>query len=607
LVLALAVELEAPAIGQPSQSAGGSDSKPEATLRINLIDNGSFEENHGAQGADAVRLIPWWRSARGSNQLRSIDPAGSVLVTKGEDWAEQPVAAYAPLAEKLVVRGRVTDRGRITWIDGSGARVSFEVGGKRELADPTGPMREFEIDGKEIARKLGHDPMPRFVLRLDAPDRNAEPYWKDVSCTVELPCPSESELRAEILALLKKIVTPWLERALDDQGPRRTAFVCHYFDAVTGERTASFRGGIHPLYENLNNAILSADVPEWRAAVERFIEDFLTLGLAPETGLPCWYDPSSDKQILDQPMEIALSWSFLIDVAEHGPERFRQRAKKAAIKIGETVLAHGLTPDGNVAASYYPNDGHVNPDVVQLRRLDVLAQLARLSSLTGEKRYTKAAAEALTTFEFTNYWGGAWQGIDPAFDDDYGHYGARAATIALACPEDKLFRNFAIDGFVHFMPLWRDALRFGGNVAADQVRCWIVASDLAIVEPALKPRVRELLSSAVRSHFKGEQYVDGAWGDVTISDFDPHSNLQVGDYPGAPQNLLHGLASVYGCDLDLTRDEVRAMYTAVLRSSVDHYLRPYGFIVDRTDRRGANHALGTLRMLLGLVKMLRKL
>jgi hypothetical protein len=591
---------DAPPAGAPSaKSAGASITK---TCRVDLIDNGSFDElNSGAVDEKGVSPIAWWRSSHGTRQIAESSPGVHELSTKDGEFAEQPFAAYGPLASSIEIRGSVRGRGRVVWIDGSTLRANFEIGADGDA------WTSFTIRATDAAKVLRRDLVPRFVLRLEPAVGGQEARWRDVHALVDLPCPTEAELRTEIVALLKKIVEPWLTRALDDEGPRKTAFVCHAIDAVTGARLLRFRGGIHPLYENLANAILAADVPEWRAAVERFIEDFLTLGLAPETGLPCFYDPAGDAQMLDQPLEIALSWSFLIDVAEHGPEKFRERAKQAAIKIGETVLAHGLTPDGEVAASYYPRDARVNPDVVQLRRFDVLAQLARLSALTGEKRFMQAAAEALITFEFTNYWGGSWKGIDPAFDDDYGHYGARAATIALARPDDKHFRRFAIDGFLHFAPLWRDAMRFGGNVAADQVRCWVLVSDLAVVEPKLSPRIRELLSSAVRSHFKGEQYGDGAWGDVTIAQFDPNSNLPVGDYPGAPQNLLNGLASVYGADLDLSRDEVRAMYTAVMRSSVEHYLRPYGFIVDRTDRRGPNLATGSLRMMLGLVKMLRKL
>jgi hypothetical protein len=270
------------------------------------------------------------------------------------------------------------------------------------------------------------------------------------------------------------------------------------------------------------------------------------------------------------------------------------------------VLRHGLLPDGSIAASYFPSDARVNTGVVSLRAFDVPAQLARLTELTGDPRYAQAAGEALASFEFAHSWAGTWDKIDPAFDDEYGHFGARAVTIALAVPDDPLYRRFGTEAFAHFAPLWRDALRLGGNVAADQVRCWVLLADQQRQDSTNRAAILELLSMALRSHFKGEQYGDGAWGDVTIFRFDPNSNLQVGDYSGAPMNLLHGLSALYALP-EFRTDAVRGMYTAVLRSSQTAYQRPYGFLMERREREGANPAAGTLRMLLGLSKMLRAL
>ena len=222
-------------------------------------------------------------------------------------------------------------------------------------------------------------------------------------------------------------------------------------------------------------------------------------------------------------------------------------------------------------------------------------------------RFLRASGEALAAFEFTQAWAGTWWKIDGAFDDDFGTYGGRAVTIATAAPHDKLFRNFALAGFAHFEPLWRDALRLGGNVAADQVRCWVLLAELARLDEDAGKRIRPLLAAAVRSHVKGEQYEDGAWGDVTIYGFDPIRNVKVGDYPGSPQNLLHGLAALYDSELGMRTDEHRALYTAVLRSSIAAYLQPYGFLMMRKRASGANRADGTLRMMLGLAKMLQAL
>jgi hypothetical protein len=234
-------------------------------------------------------------------------------------------------------------------------------------------------------------------------------------------------------------------------------------------------------------------------------------------------------------------------------------------------------------------------------------QLVRLAQLTGDDRYYESACEALETLEFTNRWAGTWDAIDPGFDDDFGHYGARAARAARARPQDEKFRRFVLQGWNHYVPIWRDALRYGDNIAADQVRCWKIGVDLAHLEPELRADMGPLLWMAARTHFKGEQYDGGAWGDVTIFDWSPRGGRHVGDLTGAPQNLLSGLASVYVDEIGLRIAEVRGMYTAVLRDSIRTYKRPFGFLAERPEREGANPAFGSLRMMTGLVEMLRAL
>ena len=130
---------------------------------------------------------------------------------------------------------------------------------------------------------------------------------------------------------------------------------------------------------------------------------------------------------------------------------------------------------------------------------------------------------------------------------------------------------------------------------------------MARLEPAEASRVADLLRAAVRSHFKGEQYGNGAWGDVTIFGFDPRADLQVGDFTGVPQNLLAGLAIAYDGELGLRTSELRAMFTTVLRSSVAEYRRPYGFLSTRSEHSGINPGGGALRFAPGLVEMLGKL
>ena len=114
---------------------------------------------------------------------------------------------------------------------------------------------------------------------------------------------------------------------------------------------------------------------------------------------------------------------------------------------------------------------------------------------------------------------------------------------------------------------------------------------------------------AARSHFKGEQYGNGAWGDVTIVGFDPMDQLQVGDLTGTPQNLLGGLAAIYDAEgfAPEVREELRAMFATVMKSSKTTYRRPFGYLETRRENVSSNASIGSLRLAAGLVEMLRKL
>ena len=275
--------------------------------------------------------------------------------------------------------------------------------------------------------------------------------------------------------------------------------------------------------------------------------------------------------------------------------------------MAATILQRGQLPDGGVAVKYIPADGAPSLQTASIRRLDVAAQLARLSRISGDPRLLDAARDALAQLEFTHFWGGTWSTLDPDFDDSYGNWGARATTMLAAAPDDAMFRRFTEHGFTHFAPMWRDGLRFGGSIAADQTRCWDLLLRYAEIEPALRAELDNLLHCAVRAHFKGEQYGSGAWGDVTFSQFSPRANLNVGDLTGYPSNLVWGLACVYREGSALRNETTRAMFTAVLRSSQELYRRPFGWLLTREQSQGQNFAGGELRMLLGVTEMLKNL
>ncbi len=591
------------------------EAQPEAVVSVQLLDNGNFAERI-EPGAAGSKLIPWWRADLGAQQV--IEDEGVFwLGTQGDVRARQPMAAYAPLAGGVKISGRVRGLGALRVIDGLGREVLVSIDGSSDEVSAQG--REFEFSLAELAQARealsgrGIEvsgavaafvaPMPRLMLELGSASKEQAAYWTDLEAWVPLPCPSEDELRVEVISILSEIFATWRERVIDPE----TGFACHIHDIVTGERLVSRDGMLNPAHTVILQAVTAHDDPQWRAMLELFLESWFTLCFQPETGLPRNWDLVNGVGRGERPMEIHQVLDFLYDLADHGPERWRDEANQRLLRIAEHVLAKGAMPDGQVAAGYFAATGAPALGYSHLRRFDVPAPLAKLGARDGDTRYRDLAREAVGEFEYTWLWPGTWDAIDPGFDDDYGHYGDRALVMSQAWPEEPSFRRVVRGGYDVYAPLWRDALRLGGNIAADQIRGWRIFAGLAELEPELLPETEALLRAAQRVHFKGEQYQNGAWGDVTVFGFDPKAGLQVGDLPGMPQNLLQGLASNYSTQLSLRNDETRAMFTAVMRSSREHYARPYGYLVTRAERKGANSAGGSFRFAAPLADMLTQL
>ncbi len=575
-----------------AHAPGGAE---EPTLVVDGLRNGDLAlppEPEVAPGA-----IPWW-SLAGEASLQSLGDETWLLLRDGAR-ATQPVPAHAPTVDELVVSGRVRGPGLVTLVDGLGRRTEREVGaaGGEEVA--------FELRGAELTRADGAPPLPRFTLELAA--RGGAAAFTDLRARVVLPCPDEAALRAEVVADLHRTLDPWIERALDTHGPRETGLVASLFDAVTGETITTHAAGMHPLMELLLEAVRHEPDPLWSATLERFVGDYLELCLHPDTGLPRLWDPVRDRPLDERHQEIHLAFGFLLDVADHGPEVHREAALAAARRIGASVLEHGLLPDGNVAALYRPRDGAASNEVRPLRRLDVPSRLVRLAALDGDERLLEAARDAVWTVLYTHYWPGTWDRIDPGFDDDFGHYAERSVQMARAFPEEPLFRELVDSGWAKFEVLWPQALRFGGSMAADQVRCWKLLVEYAEVRADLRPALDRVLPEALHSHLDGQQYGNGAWGDVTYYQWQPAVDLQVGDYSGTPSNLLQGIANLYGTGLGPDDAELRAWFTAVTRSTFATYEREYGLLSTMRELDGANHAGGSLRIGPALTVLLGRL
>lgn len=602
----------APGAGAASETevgridAGSQDGTPSEvgpTLGIDVLDNGDFEEASTRPDPQGRPRIPWWRTEAGSPRVeRSED--GARLVTAAEERISQRVFAWAPAIDQLVLRGEVEGEGRLRVLDGTGREFLREVS--------TGP---FEWTGREMAAGSEGGTLPVPCLTFELEGRGAGARWSKMEAIAAFPEVSEASLREEVLETFGRVLKNWHGRGLDRIGERDTAFVVRAFDAVTGElgfkdeaRTQPTVGGgrISALQSLMLRAVAVHPDPQWLQWTEAFLEDYLTLAFDPDTGLPGAWDPIADRLQTREALEIQVDLDFLLDAAEFGPASYRQRCLDQAERIVAAILEQGVRPDGGVAAAYRAADGGAE-DRNSLRRLDIPSQLARFGALTDSERPTRAAREAVRELDFWLRWPGTWEDIDPGFDDEYGHYGARAVAMLEFHPEDAAFANLALGGWRTYAPLWEDALRYGGNVAADQVRCWVLLMKLAELRPAEAPEVHRLVALALRNHLRGEQYGNGAWGDVTVFDFTPQTGLAVGDLPGAPANLLWGLAEVYGDSTGMRTPETRALFAAVLRSSVEAYERDFGWLMSQREVLGSNRAWQGLRMSQGLVRMLEQL
>ncbi len=596
--LAGAVSLAAGASGQLSES------EAEEVRLVSVLRNGDFTEPR----TPGIPGFPWWKTVGDPGELVGDVGAFELKLTGANASVLQPIAAYAPWIDRVRLRCRVRGGGVLTVSGGNVIARTASVRGAPETFDAE--IGEWRDPGAPLR--------PRLILQLSGDSDVGDPiesYWSSVEVLVPLPCPIEAALREEILGHLDAVLSIVLARALDREGDVHLPFVTRDFDAVTGETVGPARRSVGDVafHELLLRASRAAPERGWDARVAEFLDAYAERCVHPETGLPRRWDPVEDRPLDDRPVEIRRAMGFLLDVADHGPSEWRERALALVERMARTVLARGVLPDGEVAVKYRPADGQPFFDVPQLRRLDVVEPLARLAAVTADDAFAKTllrtAEEACLTLEYDHYWPGDWRNIDPGFDDNYGHYGGRATSMWQAHPENRVFRSLAVSGLERYAPLWRDALRYGGNVAADQVRCWKIFRDVAALEPSYLDGVTTLLDAAADSHFRGQQTGAGAWIDTTVQGFYPRS-LPVGDVGGVPQNLLAGLGMIYDEGLpELRSDDTRAMFTAVLRTTVERFRQPHGFVEHRLAGDGAaNPGLsGSLRLCLGLIDMLEQL
>jgi len=609
LSLACAAALPAnPAAKEPTR---------EAIAVFDLCDNGDFAMPFWAPAEARLGTgIPWWRKRGGSPRL--VDGA---LETGAGDAVSQPLATFAPFVAAdpggsgspgLVLRGRVAGEGLLIVRDGAGREARFALGEGRSAG-----MQAFAIPAVKLEDAAGQ-PLSRGRLEVELRGLGTGARWDDIEFWVPLPAPTEAELAAELRTQVARIIKVVEARGLDRAGPRPTTFVVQGYDVVTGESlgdAALSPAGVGVFYETLLDLValdsLKLSDPELATQAERLLDahipEFLALSFHADTHLARLFDPKTDAPLDDKPIEAARFLASLLDIAEHGPEATRAAGLEAAQAFGEAVLAGGVLPNGEVASRYCAATGVGDSLVPSIRKLDMPAELVRLGARTHDARYSDAALEALSEFEFLHMWSGSWDAIDPGLDDFYGHFGRRSVTMARAMPGHAVFPRLAQGGLNFFGPLWERTLAHGAFVAADEVRGWLGFLGVAELFPERAPEVAGLIDSAVRAHFKGELDNDGRWVDVSHNLWEPRFGLEVGDVPGVPVNLLHGLAVASSPQLGLDRAFMRSAYAAVLRTTIATYGRPYGLLASRVEARGANPSGSDLRLLPVLVSMLAEL
>ena len=582
-------------LGLPlARSASG---QAEPLVRLELIQSPNLV---ALPGAGPGTPLPWWRSNGGHGMVAA---EGGIAVGP-KDWLEQPIAFPVESASRLELFVRVIGAGRLILRDGSGKEASWDIGSPEMEAST-------RLTSAQLMEAFGGSPVPRMVVRLEG--RGPQPArWLEVRAEVAMPAVSASALRTEIVNELEWVIRLYREQAADKEGPVHTAFAAHYFDVLNGRKLFPLPGW-HTAIADLYLVGARHGVPGAAEANAAFIGDLLELGFDPQTALPWRWNCTTDKPQADGPLEPHRCLGYLVDVAENGApgldEELRTKAHGIARRLAATCMKTGVLPDGQFSAMYIPRTGRPVTQYPAIRRMDMPAQVARIARFEGLEEPPIAVVDAVAQLLYSHTWVGDWRNIDPGFDDNYGHYGGRGVVLWQAYPDVEVFRELAMGGWRYYSPRWRDAMRFGGNIAADQVRCWKVFAEIAELDPTIIEALVPLLRDALLVHWKGGQYDGGAWGDVTIENFDPKPQLQVGDTKGVPQNLLAGMAVLYDNGFaqgagGMSLAEQRARIWAILESTRASYRRSFGYLSTRKEVNGDNLCGGEVRMAAGLSLLL---
>ncbi|HIG88118.1 MAG TPA: hypothetical protein EYQ25_13910 [Planctomycetes bacterium] len=533
---------------------------------FNLLDN-------SAPVLEKQSVTPFWRRTK--------------------EGLEQPIAAYGPMVDGIVIRGTASSPAVVILRDSSGREFRREVQGG------------FSWSVGADAAATGQPLEPRLTIVLPF---SAHPVaWSELEVLVPLPAPSVDELAELVASELTRILGWWTTLGADPSGA--THFAARNWNVETGESLQNLPGWYH-IYADVLLGTARFD-GAWQSRAEGLLDDLLKLASDPRTGLPRkvhWYQDGPGR-FSDGPLEVSRQLAFLESVAEgryHARPDQRELAAAVLERAMGTLLVSAPQPDGSLAARFTPSSGLAHPGASELRKLDLAAGLASWSRRTGNAQVREVLENCLQEFLYDHTWAGDWQHIDPGFDDLFGHYGARGLDLWRAFPDDVLFTRITRSGVEYFLPIWQESLERGGNVAADQVRCWDLMGDVGELDSALQERIAPVLRLAARAHFKGEQLENGVWRDVTVIGFDPRPQVQDGTVGGLPQNLIMGLARLHDPKLaaagGMPLAEVRALFSAVLLTSREHFGAAHGYRTPESIASGAS-----LRLAAGLVEILERL
>ncbi len=135
----------------------------------------------------------------------------------------------------------------------------------------------------------------------------------------------------------------------------------------------------------------------------------------------------------------------------------------------------------------------------------------------------------------------------------------------------------------------------------------VAIEEVGTLHPPRRDEVADVLADALAAHLVGQMDASGVWIDVSHHLWEPRANLKVGDLGGVPANLLDGLATARAAadwpeNSALDPAFLCGAFAAVLRTTLGHYRRPYGFLPNHVENTAGNPSGAQMRRMLPLAR-----